>query len=686
MINLNNIPFSYLCISILLSGFTISALAESIYIFIKTGDSKILPYLFFGVSAVLYTTCDATALIYYIITSEYHSARLFTITRELASLPFLIIVPYIAGQTLILRQWLKRINSFLLWFGVISSASIILIAIFKPELLIGTSGFNIPLNYRQIVVIHKFEPLYLFKNILLMVYLFYAIIVFLYSSTNRKLVYPVNKILTGFFVLIYFALSGIYSIFFFNSNNGYVNYYYPHISIGIAIFILLNSFGLVDIIIHHTTQIIKVKNNLERILYEDSVLGIPNRNGFINDLKLQLDELKENRKNLSLVFIDIDDFQHINESFGEKVGDEILKLFTTRLLDLFASTGNLYHIGGDDFVFILKETSSENESINFASRVITSLRNPFPIFGASYLVTASMGIIQVPRDGDKTDTIINNAYSVIRNAKQTKNTYKVFTNEIVDYSSKKISIVNLLRTSIANDQFTMFYQPIVDADEKIIYAESLLRCTNTDPSIGGPGEFIPLLEKAGLMKDVDDMVIRKVFHDMEMHIKKQIKISINLSSTQLVNHAYSDFLSAFAVQQGIEPDQIILEVIENTLIENLSKGRESLLRLKDNGFKIAIDDFGKGFSSLAYLAELPLDILKVDMEFVQSIPGDPKKEAIADHIMTLAHSLGLKVVAEGFETKEQFDFFKKLGCDNFQGYYFSPPLPLDQLLLKYFHS
>lgn len=684
MINFANIPFSYLCISILISGFTIFALIKSVYIFIRTESSEILPYIFFGLSAALYTTCNAMTLIYYIISSDYHSARIIVITRELSTLPFLIIIPYAVSQALELTQRLKRINNSLYLIASLSSAVIILIAIFKPELLIGQPDMITPVNYRQIVIIQKIAPLYFFKNILLMIYLFYALSVFLYSNTYRKTVYPVNKIIIGFSVLIYFALSGYYSIFFFNSDSGYINYYYPHISAGIAIFIMFNSFGLTDIIIHNTSQIIQVKNDLERILYQDSTLGIPNRNGFINDLKLKIDGLKENGKTISLVFIDIDDFQHINESFGEKVGDEILKLFTMRLLDLFASTGNLYHIGGDDFVFILNEAHPESESINFASRIITSLRNPFPIFGASYLVTASMGIIQVPRDGDEIDTIINNAYSVIRDAKKTKNTYKVFTNEIINYSSKKIGIVNLLRTSIANDQFTMFYQPIVDANEKIIYAESLLRCTNTDPSIGGPGIFIPLLEKAGLMKDVDDMVIRKVFHDMEMHVKKQFKISINLSSTQLVNHAYSDFLSAFAYQQGIEPEQIILEVIENTLIENLTQGRESLLRLKDKGFKIAIDDFGKGFSSLAYLAELPLDILKVDMEFVQSIPGDPKKEAIALHIMTLAHSLGLKVVAEGFETLEQFEFFKKLGCDNFQGYYFSRPLPLDKLLLKYF--
>ena len=684
MTDINKIPISYLCISLLLSGFIFFSLIKSVYLYRQSGRREVLPHILMILGAVVYITSDTVAMIYYILTSEQYTARFFITARELASAIFLISIPYLASQSLILNQSLKKINNLLIRFGILFSIAILMITFFQPELLTGKFTAEIPADYRQIVVIQKIEFLCLLKTILLSAYLLYAVFIFLYSSTYNKILYPVNKIIFGLFILVYFALSGIYSLIFFSNNTGYVNYYYPHISTGIALFILFNSFGLVDIIIDYASKLVKVKDDLERILYYDSELEIPNRNGFLNDLKLKMDKQNKNGGSLSLVFLDIDDFQHINESFGEKVGDEILKLLTIRLLELFKNTGDLYRIGGDDFVFILKEISSEEESINFAGKVITSFRNPFPILGSSYLVTASLGIIQIPQDGDDINSIFNNAYSVIRDAKQTKNTYRVFTKDIVDYSLKKVSIINLLRTSISTDQFTMFYQPIVDADENIIYAESLLRCTNPDPSIGGPGLFIPLMEKAGIMKDVDDMVIRKVFNDIEMHIRNRFKISINLSSTQLTNPAYSDFLSEFANQQGIKPEQIILEVIENTLIENFSRGRESLLRLKGNGFKIAIDDFGKGFSSLSYLAELPIDILKIDMEFVQSIPGDRKKEAIVYHIMQLAHSLDLKIVAEGFETKEQFDFFRNLGCDNFQGYYFSRPLPLDQLLLKYF--
>jgi polar amino acid transport system substrate-binding protein len=305
--------------------------------------------------------------------------------------------------------------------------------------------------------------------------------------------------------------------------------------------------------------------------------------------------------------------------------------------------------------------------------------------GGSYLVTASICVLQVPRDGDNSEVILKNAYSVIRSAKKIKNTYEVFTRELLDVSFNKINVVNLLRDSINRDLFTLFYQPIVDSNEKLVYAEALLRCVNTDAGlpVGGPGMLFPLIEEAGLAKEVDNMVIRKAFHDMEMHIKKSFNISINLSTNQLINPGYGEFLSSFASQHGIENRQIILEVTENRLMKNLSAGRECLRMLQTRGFTIAIDDFGTGFSSLAYLAELPVDIIKIDMVFVQSVPGDAKKEAMARHIVGLAHSLNLKVIAEGFETREQFDFFREMGCDLFQGYLFSLPVPLRELIAEY---
>ncbi len=508
----------------------------------------------------------------------------------------------------------------------------------------------------------------------------------IFCEARQKAPYTFLKSIIGILLFGYFLFSYLYSIIFSVSPAGYGAIPDPHLGLGITLLVAFMTIHRIDVVSDYFSELVDVKNNFERIVTRDPLIGVPNRAGFIRDIQEEIDRalLKDNP--FCLLFLDIDDFQNLNESYGESIGDNILRQFTLRLAELFGGTGSLYRIGGDDFAFLLKDIRFEDEAANLAARIITSLRNPFSIEGASYLVTASIGVLLLPRDGEDPETVVKNAYSVLRHAKRTKNTYRVFNPNLVDASSNIIQTVNLLRDSINRDLFTLYYQPIVDRDKRIVYAESLLRCTNDNPLLGGPGNFIPIVEKAGLAKEVDSMVIHKAFHDMEMLIRKQFKISINLSTDQLVNLKYSDFLSSFAEQHGIENRYIVLEVTENQLMSNLSSGRESLKKLQERGFSIAVDDFGTGFSSLAYLTELPIDILKVDIIFVQSIPGDPKKEAMAHHIIQLAHALGLKVIAEGFETQEQFDFFRNLGCDFFQGYLFSPPLPVNELLGKYGNS
>ena len=405
--------------------------------------------------------------------------------------------------------------------------------------------------------------------------------------------------------------------------------------------------------------------------------------GFKKDLETKLDDLEDGDNCITLIFIDIDDFQNINESYGESMGNELLKMLASRMKDNFSLAGRLYRIGGDEFVYLLENEGSEDNAGAFASKIITSLRNPFLLSGESYMMTVSIAILLIPRDGKDLESVMNNAYSTIRSAKKTKNTYKFFSSDLLEKTSQKIHTVNLLRNCISRDEFVLHYQPVVDVNGKIFYAESLLRCTNNNPSIGGPGNFVPLIQKAGLMKELDNLVVSKAFYDMEMKIKYKFNLGINLSSGQLGNPAYADFLSSFAKQHGIEPRRLILEITESTLVENIHLAHESLAELKRNGFLIAIDDFGKGFSSLTYLAELPVDILKIDMAFVHEIPGDAKKETLVKYIIELGKSLNLTVLAEGFELPEQVDFFKKNGCGLFQGYYFSRPMPLEELLEKY---
>jgi diguanylate cyclase (GGDEF)-like protein len=681
---LKNTEIIYLILSAVFSSFVLYACIQFTYTYIKMHSRQILAPLLFSCIAFIYIVSDMFALIYSVLTPVAEKMRFFILLRELIPLFFLIAAPLFLNHIIQLQERIKKINTYIFRAGICSTIIIIVITLILPDFFISIPANFSLTDYPWMVSAQKNGPLFIIKIVLLMIYLLYTIAIYLYLNINHKTTSPGTSNLIGFIVLCYFGFNMIYSIFFYSNNISFAQILYRNFSIGMTIFIIFVNFGIIDLFIDNTAQLTKLRNNIERIMNYDAELGIPNRNGFLKDLSAKVNEMQKMGIEFSLIVIDIDDFQSFNECFGEIAGDEILKLLSQRITDFFIQEGNLYRIGGDEFAFLSNTIKYEKDSIKLAEKMITSFRNPFKISGIDYLVTACIGILQLPRDGFDSETILSNAYSVIRKAKKNKNTFAVFSSELIDVTSNKINIVNILRNSIAKDEFTLFYQPIVDRNGKIYCAEALIRCTNTyHPATKNPSMFLPLIEEAGFMKELDDMVIRKAFRDMEFSIREKFSISINLSTNQLINTSYSDFLSSFAKQHRIENKQITLEVTESKLIENLSSGRDNLLKLKKNGFNIALDDFGTGFSSLVYLAELPIDIIKIDMALVKSTPGDPRKESIARYILEMAHSLNLKVVAEGFETREQIDFFKGLGCDLYQGYYYSRPVLLDEILAKY---
>lgn len=671
----------YFSLIIFFCGIVTYAVIQFAYGFIIRREKETLLALLFSCAAFIYIISEASAIVFLYIIRDNNFANLSIMLNLISPFLFIIIGQYLIEKILPIKASLQKINRMIMWAAIMAFAIITVMILINPSLLIkgaGDSGHSLKLMYK----IQDMGTLLIVRDISIGIYIFYCIINILLFGFRKKTQYPIIYTLAGLISISYFFSTYWYSLFFSSAkDSGTIMRYLP--SISVIIFLLLAVLGRIRMSTNYITQLIAVKKDFSNIVYNDSALKIPNRTAFIRDINEELQKIILEGKNVFLLFLDIDNFNDINECYGEQAGDAILQMLSERLIELFSPYGKLYRTGGDEFSYILNNFESEEKATDFAGKIITCLRNPFLYSGVSYLVTASIGLLQIPRDGKDVESVLGNAYSIIRNAKKTKNTLEVFTQELLENKSKKIHIVNNLRNSINSDEFTLFYQPIVDRNKKIIYAEELLRYTGKDPSIKSPGVFIPILEEAGLMKEVDNMVIRKSFQDIEMKIKNSFSVSINLSTNQIVDPAYSDFLASFAGQHGIEKKRIVFEITEDRLIENISAGRDNIVKLKRNGFTVAIDDFGKGYSSLTYLAELPVDILKIDMEFVQPAPGVPRKEAMARHIIDLAHSLGLKVVAEGFEKQEQFDFFKSIGCDFFQGYYFGCPMALQDLMLKY---
>lgn len=679
---MENLPILYYSLALCYSGFIVCVVIQFAFAYIKMPRKETLAPLILCCIAALYILSDALASLFTSVILRDDAAMIFILIRELVLLAILFILPYYLDRVLVLKSLVKKINRVFFLAGIVVALAITAFSIINTDLLLKHGQYISGLNSINVQIQNR-GPLLVIRNIIFSVYLIYFVAVFTSTTWQRERNFPKKYILIGLVIVSYFMFNYFYSLIFVRQENSLILNHLPYQGFIIVILILLMSFGVIELFTDYHSRLVNITEDLKSDLYYDSEVELHNINRFKKDLNNELEKAGESGAGFSLIFFDIDNFHNINESYGENFGDGILKLLSRRLKVNLAQDGKLYRIGGDEFSFLLKDITTEEEAGNLAVKIISSLKNPFVLSEISYTLTASMAILLIPRDGNDINSILNNAHSTIRNVKKIKNSYEFFRSDLLEGASNKIYAVDLLRNCISRDEFVLHYQPIMDAYGKFMYAEALLRCTNKDPAIGGPDKFIPLIEKAGLMKDLDNLVVRKAFYDVEMKIKKLFSISINISAGQLVDPSYGDFLSLFAKQHGIETRHLILEITENILVENMHIARKSLAELKKNGFLIAIDDFGKGFSSLSYLAELPVDIIKIDMAFVHAVPGDARQEMMAKFILELGHSLGLKVVAEGFELPGQVEFFKKLGCDFFQGYYFSRPIPLQELLNKY---
>jgi diguanylate cyclase (GGDEF)-like protein len=671
---MNNTALLYCCLVFFIAGMVFFTVACFSFSYCKVRRIEASFTIVISSLAFIYLLGDASLAFYTMQFPVGDRAMFFLLLREYVPLASFIVIPGYLERFLKLSGRMKTLNRFFLVAGILGAAGVIAGSLLEMDLFLKHDAAS-SLFHRGV--------LHLVMGFGLAVYFIYSIIIILLSKIREKSSFLVWGVLSVAGIAAFAAVYRLYHTIFFGYDLVFIPGGFPVFALLASALILILALAVVNHYITGNQQIQVLQSDINSALYFDPEVDLPNMMSFRKNLQLQLDNNASGGVPFSLLFFDVDDFQNLNESYGEAVGDEVLRALSRRMVDTFSSVGDIYRIGGDDFVFILEHAISREAADKISSMIISSIRNPFVVSGASFALTVSAAILMIPQDGNDLETIMGNAYRAVRSAKKKKNCYVHFDIGLLEGAANKINMVNLLRSCISKDEFVLFYQPVVDDEGRLIYAEALLRCTNPDPRIGGPGDFIPLIEKAGMMKNLDNLVVRKAFYDMEMKIGNRFGLTINLSAGQLSDPSYGQYLSLFAKQHGIEPNWVVLEITESTLVENIDRARENMIRLKENGFLIAIDDFGKGFSSLTYLVELPIDILKIDMAFVQAVPGDERKEKIAKYIMDLGRALGLRVLAEGFELPEQVEFFRNYGCALFEGYYFSRPLPLADLLEKY---
>ena len=426
------------------------------------------------------------------------------------------------------------------------------------------------------------------------------------------------------------------------------------------------------------------------LAYYDTVTQLPNRALFEDRLKQAVSVAKVSGQSLGVLFISLDQFKKVNDSLGHGPGDSLLREFAERLKSCITKSDTVARFGSDEFALLKTGIDGTTDVIETIGALSQVLRFAFDLPGHELYATASVGVSLFPLDGDDSQTLLKNAGAALYRAKKSGGAnYQFFTADMHELAARRLALETNLRRAIQNEEFLIHYQPRVSVDSLAITGvEALVRWQHPQLGLVSPSEFIPLAEDTGLIVPIGEWVLRKACEQnrrwQEMGFAP-IHMAVNISARQFHDQDLSETVIRILDDSGLAPKYLELELTESSIMQNAEFAAGVLTRWKNLGINISIDDFGTGFSSLASLKRLPIDALKIDQSFVRDATTDPDDAAIVMAIITLAHNLRLKVVAEGVETEEQLRFLQILRCDEIQGFFFSKPLPAD-LLVSLFDS
>lgn len=433
----------------------------------------------------------------------------------------------------------------------------------------------------------------------------------------------------------------------------------------------------------------RAEERLNYMRYHDVLTELPNRTLFKDRLGQALSTAKRENQLMAMLLLSIDRFKEIGETLGATFADELICEIAERLTSSMREGDTLAYWGSDEFAVLFTELERAEDTIQISKRLQAVLKPVFLLGGDEIYVTASIGIALHPLNGEDEASLIKNAAAALAQAKQQGgNSYQFYTAEMNAKAVHRLTLESNLRRALERNEFVLHYQPKVDINTwRISGAEALIRWNHPDKGLIAPAEFIPLAEETGLITAIGEWVLRNLCSELKSSFSssQSLSLSSNISARQFQDPNFFDLVMSILTELRVDPAQIELELTESSIITNLENGVRTLSALQNAGIRISIDDFGTGFSSLAYLKRLPIDVLKVDRSFVHEASTNPDDAALVLAIITLAHNLGLKVVAEGVESEDQLRFLYLLRCDEIQGYLFSKPLPADdfkRLLLE----
>jgi diguanylate cyclase (GGDEF)-like protein/PAS domain S-box-containing protein len=424
----------------------------------------------------------------------------------------------------------------------------------------------------------------------------------------------------------------------------------------------------------------RAEEQLTHLAHHDSLTGLPNRELTYDRLGRSLEQAQRRQWIAGVMFVDLDRFKAVNDTLGHNAGDQVLRQVAERLAQCVRAEDTVGRLGGDEFAVILTQLARVEDAGHVAQKIIDVLGAPFVIEGREFFVTASVGIATYPGDADTAETLMKNADAAMYRIKgQGKNNFQFYAANMNERAAEWLQLEIDLRYAIQRNEFVLHYQPKADLGTgRVTGVEALLRWQRPDGRLVPPADFIPLLEESGLIVPAGAWILRAAcaqIREWQQAALTPVPIAVNLSAKQFLQHDICAMVQGALREFDVAPRLLELEITESAAMHDAEAATATLRDLKALGVSIAIDDFGTGYSSLGYLKRFPIDSLKIDRSFVTDLPGNRGDASIAKAVITMAHALGLKVIAEGVENEAQREFLAANACDELQGYYFSRPLP-----------